>query len=54
MDDEPFIVMPFIKRGNVRDYIHTNPQCDRVRIVSYRRHQTHLSDGSLFRIPRTS
>ncbi|KAF8185739.1 kinase-like domain-containing protein [Pholiota molesta] len=33
MDDEPFIVMPFIKRGNVRDYIHTNPQCDRVRII---------------------
>jgi hypothetical protein len=34
MDDKPFIIMPFVKHGNVRDYVRANQKCDRVRIVS--------------------
>ena len=34
LDNKPFILMPLIKNGNVRDYISCNPDCDRQRIVS--------------------
>jgi hypothetical protein len=33
MDDSPFIVMPFMKNGNVLDYIEMNPQFNRLRMV---------------------
>ena len=33
LDDKPFIVMPYIKNGNVRDYIKVHPDCNRVKIV---------------------
>lgn len=36
MDDKPFIVMPYLKNGNVRDYIRRYPDCDRLLIVSQR------------------
>jgi hypothetical protein len=34
LDDDPFIVMPFLKNGNVRNYILNNPTCNRHKIVS--------------------
>jgi len=34
LDDKPFILMPFMRNGNVRDYIECNPDCDRQKIVS--------------------
>jgi hypothetical protein len=34
LDDTPFIVMPLLKNGNARDYIHVNPGCNRQKIVS--------------------
>ena len=34
LDDEPFIVMPWIANGNVRDYIDHHPSCDRLKLVS--------------------
>jgi serine/threonine protein kinase len=34
LDEKPFIVMPFLKNGNARDYIHNNPTCNRQKIVS--------------------
>ena len=34
LDGKPFIVMPFLKNGNARDYIDNNPDCDRPKIVS--------------------
>jgi hypothetical protein len=33
LDDKPFIVMPFLKNGNARQYIEANPKCDRQKIV---------------------
>ena len=33
LDDKPFIVMPYIKNGNVRDYIEVHPDCNRAQIV---------------------
>jgi serine/threonine protein kinase len=32
-DDQPFIVMPFLKNGNARDYIHNHPEWDRITTV---------------------
>jgi hypothetical protein len=32
-DDRPFIVMPYLKNGNVRDYVQNHPDCDRLQIV---------------------
>ena len=32
-DDNPFIVMPYRKNGNARDYVIEYPECDRVTIV---------------------
>ena len=34
LDDEPFIVMPLIANGNIREYINNNPSCDRLKFVS--------------------
>ncbi|KAF8153325.1 kinase-like domain-containing protein [Crassisporium funariophilum] len=34
-DDKPFIVMPYLKNGNARDYLQSNPNCDRVRILHH-------------------
>jgi len=34
LDDKPFILMPLVKNGNVRDYIDCNPDCNRQRVVS--------------------
>jgi hypothetical protein len=28
LDGKPFIVMPFLKNGNARDYIHNHPACN--------------------------
>ena len=33
LDDKPFIVMPYLKNGNARDYVQKHPNCDRLRIV---------------------
>jgi len=33
LDDRPFIVMPYLKNGNARDYIQSHPDCERLRIV---------------------
>jgi serine/threonine protein kinase len=33
LDDKPFIVMPYLKNGNARDYVQSHPDCDRLRIV---------------------
>ena len=32
-DDRPFLVMPYMKNGNARDYVQAHPECDRVQIV---------------------
>jgi serine/threonine protein kinase len=32
-DDRPFIVMPFLRNGNARDYVYNHPDCDRIAIV---------------------
>jgi hypothetical protein len=34
LDDKPFIVMPYLKNGNVRDYVQSHPDCDLLRIVN--------------------
>jgi hypothetical protein len=36
LDEQPFIVMPYLKHGNARDYIRHHPDCDRLRIVRIR------------------
>ena len=33
LDDDPFVVMPWYKKGNVRDYLRDNPSCSRLKIV---------------------
>ncbi|KAF8185737.1 kinase-like domain-containing protein [Pholiota molesta] len=33
LDDDPFIVMPLMKHGNVRDYLDKNPNCNRLEII---------------------
>ncbi|KAK2464437.1 hypothetical protein APHAL10511_003585 [Amanita phalloides] len=33
LDGRPFIVMPYHKHGNVRDFITGNPACDRLQIL---------------------
>ena len=35
LDDKPFIVMPFLKNGNARDYIYEHPECNRAKIVRF-------------------
>ncbi|KIM73991.1 hypothetical protein PILCRDRAFT_715514, partial [Piloderma croceum F 1598] len=35
MDDRPFIVMPYLKNGNVRDYVQNYPDCDRLQICHH-------------------
>lgn len=32
-DDKPFIVMPYLKNGNAREYIQRHPECDRLQIL---------------------
>ncbi|KZP06232.1 kinase-like protein [Athelia psychrophila] len=32
-DDRPFIVMPYLKNGNARDYIQNYPECNRAAIL---------------------
>jgi hypothetical protein len=33
IDDRPFIVMPYLKNGNARNYNLEHPDCDRLQIV---------------------
>ncbi|KIM77885.1 hypothetical protein PILCRDRAFT_824860 [Piloderma croceum F 1598] len=33
LDDRPFIVMPYLKNGNARDYVQSHPDCDLLQIV---------------------
>ena len=33
LDDRPFIVMPYLKNGNSRDYLQKHPNSDRLHIV---------------------
>jgi hypothetical protein len=33
LGDKPFIVMPYLKNGNARNYIEGHPNCDRLQIV---------------------
>ena len=32
-DSNPFIVMPYMRNGNARDYILAKPTCDRLKLV---------------------
>ena len=32
-DNRPFIVMPYMKNGNARNYAQANPDCNRLQIV---------------------
>lgn len=34
LDEKPFIVMPYLKNGNSRDYLQEHPNSDRLQIVS--------------------
>jgi serine/threonine protein kinase len=34
LDDKPFIVMPFLKNGNARQYMQAHPSCDRLVLVN--------------------
>jgi hypothetical protein len=34
LDTRPFIVTPLLVNGNVRMYLQTHPECDRLKIVS--------------------
>lgn len=46
-DDRPFIVMPYLKNGNARDFIKNHPGCNRLRIVcNYVTAHCHISDKS--------
>jgi len=33
LDDKPFIVMPYMKNGNVRQYLKLHPTYDRLKLV---------------------
>ena len=33
LDEQPFIVMPYLANGNARDCLITHPECDRLKIV---------------------
>ena len=33
MGDEPFLVMPYMPKGNVRQYIQKHPHCNKLKIV---------------------
>lgn len=33
LDDKPFLVMPYLKNGNARDYLHKHPNGNRLQIV---------------------
>jgi hypothetical protein len=33
LDDRPFIVMPYMKNGNARQYVQQHPECNRLQIV---------------------
>jgi hypothetical protein len=33
LDDKPFILMPYLKNGNARDYLNEHPDGDRLNIV---------------------
>jgi serine/threonine protein kinase len=35
LDDRPFIVMPYMKNGNARQYITTCLECNHLRLVSW-------------------
>jgi len=34
-DNMPFIVMPYLKNGNARDYVRGHPDCDRLQIFQH-------------------
>jgi serine/threonine protein kinase len=42
LDEKPFIVMPYLKHGNVRDFIQNHPQGNRDMIVS-KAYLTHVT-----------
>lgn len=48
-DNRPFIVMPYLKNGNARDFIQARPGCNRLRIVrinvTTHHHMQLVSDG---------
>lgn len=33
LDDTPFIVMPYLKNGNIRDYLRNHPDSDRLKLL---------------------
>jgi len=35
LDDKPFIVMPYLKNGNARNYLQQHPGCDRLQILHH-------------------
>jgi hypothetical protein len=44
-DDRPFIVMPYLKNGNARDYVNDHPDCNRTLIVRHSRsHGTQVTN----------
>jgi hypothetical protein len=33
MGNEPFLVMPYMPKGNVRQYVQKQPHCNKIKIV---------------------
>jgi hypothetical protein len=40
MDNDPFLVTPYIQKGNVSQYIQMYPNCNKIKIVSCPPHST--------------
>jgi len=53
LDDKPFIVMPYFKNGNSRDYLQKHPDSDRLQILHgislglFHLHSHHIVHGDL-------